>query len=78
VFFKKEKKFSEIEISDKYFLIKDNIKKKRKKIVNKSDNLIKQYKYLLNQKNLNEFKNTCYQQILCQSHLSKLCKKFQQ
>jgi len=46
--------------------------------VNKSDNLIKQYKYLLNQKNLNEFKNTCYQQILCQSHLSKLCKKFQQ
>ena len=77
-FFKREKKISEIKISDKCFLIKDNVKKKRKKIVNKSDNLIKQYKYLLNQKNINEFKNTCYQQILYQSRLSKLCQKFQQ
>ena len=77
-FFKKEKKISEININDKYFLVKDNIKKKKKKIVNKSDNLIKQYKYLLNQKNINEFKNTCYEQILYQSRLNKLCKKFQQ
>ena len=77
-FFKGEKRISEIKISDKYFLIKDNLKKKRKKITNKSDNLVKQYKYLLNKKNINEFKNTCYQQILYQSHLNKLCKKFQQ
>ena len=77
-FFKGEKRISEIKISDKYFLIKDNVKKKKKKIINKSDNLIKQYKYLLNQKNINEFKNTCYQQIFYQSHLNKLCKKFQQ
>ena len=77
-FFKGEKRISEIKISDKFFLIKDNLKKKRKKITNKSDNLVKQYKYLLNKKNINEFKNTCYQQILYQSHLNKLCKKFQQ
>lgn len=77
VFFKGKKKIFEIKINDKYFFIKDSIKKKNKKIINKSDNLIKQYKHLLNLENVNEYKNTCYQQILYQSHLSKLCKKFQ-
>ena len=76
-FFKGEKKVSEIRINDKYFLIKDHIKKKKKKMVNKSDNLIKQYKYLLDQKKIDDFKNTCYQQIFYQSRLNKLCKKFQ-
>ena len=77
VFFKGKKKVFEIKISDKYFFIKDVIKKKNIKIKNKSDNLIKQYKYLINFENLNEYKHTCYQQILYQSHLNKLCKKFQ-
>ena len=50
VFFKGEQKISEIKISDKYFLIKDYKTKKKREIANNSDNLIKQYKHLLNQK----------------------------
>lgn len=78
VFFKGKKKISEIKISDKYFLIKNHKTNKKKKIANNSDNLIKQYKYLLNQKKTNEFKKACLQQILFQNHLNKLCQKFQQ
>ena len=77
VFFKGKKKVYEIKISDKYFFIKDRIKKKNIKLTNVSDKLIKQYRYIINLENLNEYKNTCYQQILYQSHLNKLCKKFQ-
>ena len=78
VFFKGEQKISEIKISDKYFLIKDYKTKKKREIANNSDNLIKQYKHLLNQKKTTEFKKTCLQQILFQSQLNKLCQKFQQ
>ena len=78
IFFKGEKKISEIKISDKHFLIKDHKTNKKREIANNSDNLIKQYKYLLNQKKTNEFKKACLQQILFQNHLNKLCRKFQQ
>ena len=78
VFFKGQQKISEIKISDKYFLIKDYKTKKKREIANNSDNLIKQYKHLLNQKKTTEFKKTCLHQILFQSQLNKLCQKFQQ
>ena len=76
IFFKGEKKISEIKISDKCFLIKNHKTKKKREIANDSINLIKQYKHLLNQKKTNEFKKACLQQILFQSQLNKLCKNF--
>ena len=67
----------QIKISDKYFYVNDNIKNTNTKFHKKLNTLTRQYKDLLNQKNIKEFKNLCYYQILYQNHLYKLCKKSQ-
>lgn len=76
IILKKNKKIiGQIKITNQYYYVKDNIKNINTKFRKKLNNLTIQYKYLLSQKNTKEFKNLCYQDILYQNHLHKLCKK---
>tara|TARA_B100000787_G_C16170817_1_gene286421 strand:+ start:515 stop:1432 length:918 start_codon:yes stop_codon:yes gene_type:complete len=72
---KNKKIIGQIKILDKYVSVNNNIKNINTRFRKKLNNLTRQYKYLLNQKNIKEFKNLCYYQILYQNHLHKLCKK---
>lgn len=74
---KNKKIIGQIKILDKYININDNIRNINTRFHKKLNNLTRQYKYLLTQKNIKEFKNLCYYQILYQNHLHKLCKKSQ-
>lgn len=76
VFNKNKKIISQIKISNRYFHIDDKIKKIHTKLDKRLNNLTTQYKYLLNEKNIKNFKNLCIQQILYQNHLHLLCKNY--
>ena len=72
-----KKVIGQVKVLGKYFYVNDNIRNTNTKFHKKLNTLTRQYKYLLNQKNIKEFKNLCYHQILYQNHLYKLCKKSQ-
>jgi hypothetical protein len=76
-FIKKKKVISEIVIKSKYFLVRDFNENNNFKFKNNSDNLVKQYQYILEHDDTKEFKNVCNKLIIYQNELHKLCKKFQ-
>lgn len=76
-FKKNHKTVSKININNKNFLVKNYLKNKDLIIKNNSDNLIKQYKYILNHQNKYDLKYLTNKLIIYQNNLSKLCKKSQ-
>lgn len=75
IFNRDTKKIGHIKIRDKYFYVNNDIKNTNSKFSKNLDSLKLQYKYLLNNKNLKEFKGLSSSQILYQNYLYKLCKK---